>query len=1008
MKKLFIILLLLMPVISFAQMDNRSPQYRIWGPAYINTQGYLTLIDTAHYAMQIGDSSLGKGMILPIGDTVTLPPTKGGFVYNLSDSSVYYSDGHKWLKNGINIDTVNTISQLESYNKLPSVNLIYVTDSLRGGLFSLQNNNLLIPDSCTIFKSTINGEYWVRSRDNPSLYLVTWAGASPLNSAINNRKSIQETINSAFKKSNTTITNSTVIIPNVYNNFANYLIDSTIYIPPQVNFIMDGQIYYASSIAQPAIIIGNKTSNNYRSNFKINLLANEDNNNWGKNSIGVELLNMDGCSIDIEYISGFQTGALVGSYNGYDNIYNKFDLGLVNNCEYGISLTGDNLSAITDNIFNGGNITVNPNMQNNPFDTLNQYGVVFDSSYIAGNTFNNITIQLEQSFKKNNAVSIPILLRSGINNNNIFNHCWFESNNKIDLKIDPNSNSSFNTVNIDNNYPFPPDSTNTGINISDSSFRGTNNVLLNNKGYSLSPVTTVFNSGYLLSNITEYNNSSFSVKRLSFINYSTGLVSINSSGISLLNNGVEFTNPFASFLVNTSNDKNFNLYTGIDSTMRENIYIIAYDSSGVPINPFHYKTIYSSQIKSTDSSAFGGIGNMYSVGVYDNSVLFKVSDSAKKIRICISNSRPITNIQLLSYNGETTYSYSDFDSLNNILGVSQTIPTQNYPSGTWIKNDFTGGSNAIFWYRNNNTWDSLNRFSSNEFIQNQFSSPQTSSNYWIDGNGRINGNLGIGGDSLHLWAKTYSLNSSGSGFFRFMVPTYLNTSSDYTTPAGGVDLFSTHGSLEFNNANNISFIGNDNTVSGVVGYLSMNGTGTSNWIYSDNSSAVAGVLGISRAFGNSNYGVLASVGAYAPYTYTQGSYTAFTGHVDTSAQILLYKQSPTLNFDSKIGSPYGILQLSNYPNSFNGGLQMPIRTVSTSTTITTADYTVINTTGSNTFTMPAASACQGQVFHFISNSGTVTLSVGYNNFSGTNTTTISAGSGVTIQSTGTAYYQIGQ
>lgn len=727
-------------------------------PLYINATNKTLYVDTS-----INPTHLAT--INALNDTLNKINGINGWLYNTTtrtgqvDSTKYSTINN--VNISIKVDTVKTIAQLETYNKLQNVNTIIVTDSLRGGLFTLQNSTGLVPDSCTIFPSSTSGNYWVRQRNDPNTYLVTWAGASPSQPAYNNRIAIQETINAASKKSNFTIVNSTVIVPQIYNNFANYLIDSTITVPPQVNFIMDGQIYYSSGVAQPAIVIGNKTSNNYRSNFKINLLAYEDNNNWAENSIGVELLNMSGCSIDIKYISGFQTGALVGSYNGYDNIYNKFDLGLVNNCQYGINIKADNTSAVTDNIFNGGNITVNSNMENSPFDTLSQYGVVLDSGYIAGNTFNNITIQLLQSFKKNNAVSIPILFISGSNNNNLFNHCWLESNNRIYLKIEPASNSSFNTVKVDNNYPFPADSTNTGVYISDSSFDGTNDVILNNRSYSISPVTTVFNSGYLLNNITKYNSSSFSIRGLSFINYSTGVISINSSGISSSNDGLEFTNPYASFLVNTSNDKNFNLYTGIDSTMRENIYIIAYDSSGIPINPFHYKTIYSMQIASMDSSAFGGIGSMYSPGIYDNSVLFKVSDSVKKIRVCISNSRPMTNIQLLSYNGETTYSYSDFDSLNNILGVSQTVPQQNYPSGTWVKNDFSNGSNAVFWYRNNGVWDSVGSYGSFKLANDSIASTGYASHYYVNSQGFLKTEVDP------VWTAAKSANTDISGAWNF-------------------------------------------------------------------------------------------------------------------------------------------------------------------------------------------------------------------------------------------------
>ncbi|MGH2642357.1 MAG: hypothetical protein ACRDE2_00285 [Chitinophagaceae bacterium] len=298
------------------------------------------------------------------------------------------------------------------------------------------------------------------------------------------------------------------------------------------------------------------------------------------------------------------------------------------------------------------------------------------------------------------------------------------------------------------------------------------------------------------------------------------------------------------------------------------------------------------------------------------------------------------------------------------------------------------------------------------YVQNQFSAPQSSSNFWIDGNGRLDGDLGIGGDSLDLWNKTYSLNAIGAqppnGLNRMTSSMNFSTSSNYTTPSEGIDVFSMNGSVEFDNSNNITLTNGNNVMAGTTGIITLNASGTSNWIYSDPSSALSGLLGLAKAFNNSNYGIVSVVGAYPLYTYTQGSYTSFSGHIDTAAQVLLYSNSglSSNNMDSRIGKPYGVLQLSNYPNSLNGGLQMPIETISASTTITTANYTVISTSGTNTFTMPAASSCKGQIFHLVCNTGSVTLSVGYNNLSGTSTTTISAGTGVTIQSSGTAFYQI--
>lgn len=282
-------------------------------------------------------------------------------------------------------------------------------------------------------------------------------------------------------------------------------------------------------------------------------------------------------------------------------------------------------------------------------------------------------------------------------------------------------------------------------------------------------------------------------------------------------------------------------------------------------------------------------------------------------------------------------------------------------------------------------------------------------NVLIDGNGSIDGNLGIGGDSLALWNKVYDIGSLGvDGFLRNSTYTSLTNSSSSTFLG---DLMNLQGNLEFDNPNSIHLetSGSKGSIAaGTMGFLSLNSSGTSTWIYTDNSSALTGLMGVIRIFNNANYGILSSITALPAYTYTQGAYTSFTGHVDTLSQLLLPSSITGSNIENKVGSNYGILQLSNYPNNYNGGVQMPIATSSTGYTVTTANYTVINTSGTNTFTMPDPSTCNGQIFHLICNTGTVTLTIGYLNYAGTNTTSIAAGSGVTIQSNGTSYYQIGQ
>src|SRR5690242_7705399 len=99
MKKLLFFALLLLPLLASAQLDNKSPQYRVWGPTAINTQGYSSW-DTLHFALKVGDITLPKGMLLPVADTALIPPLFYAFIVNQTDSLLYKGNGIQWVKVG--------------------------------------------------------------------------------------------------------------------------------------------------------------------------------------------------------------------------------------------------------------------------------------------------------------------------------------------------------------------------------------------------------------------------------------------------------------------------------------------------------------------------------------------------------------------------------------------------------------------------------------------------------------------------------------------------------------------------------------------------------------------------------------------------------------------------------------------------------------------------------------------------------------------------------------------
>lgn len=279
------------------------------------------------------------------------------------------------------------------------------------------------------------------------------------------------------------------------------------------------------------------------------------------------------------------------------------------------------------------------------------------------------------------------------------------------------------------------------------------------------------------------------------------------------------------------------------------------------------------------------------------------------------------------------------------------------------------------------------------YIQNQYAAAQ-SANWWIGGKTRND-------------AGTFNVYDLTTGQ-NFNVNTlFINDSANYTNPAAGMSQYVSNSSVELDNTHNWVLSGEKTQIAGVLGGLTLNGTGTTTWVYNDAGSPLTGLIGESRAFNNSNYGNISSINAYDIYSYTQGGYTTFTGNIDTMAQVELSgNTAASNNINTRIGNHYGILQLSTYPNSYNGGVQMPVRLISTNYTATTSDYTII-VKATLTLTLPTASTVPGQIYHIISIGFATTVSPGFFDYTGALVTSVATSSGVTIQSDGTEWQKIG-
>jgi hypothetical protein len=170
-------------------------------------------------------------------ELILLNHTQGvhGFLYNPGTGRTYFQRGAIQLSAGVFVIGGDTIKTNSGFNMVPDIptleqdtasaaNMVYVTDTLRGGLFVYQSTPAW-PDSGKVFPATGRGSgYWIRAGARNIAANIEWYGAIPnvYADADMNYHAIQACINTnqqVFLPSGTWYCDSTLVITNGVNMF---------------------------------------------------------------------------------------------------------------------------------------------------------------------------------------------------------------------------------------------------------------------------------------------------------------------------------------------------------------------------------------------------------------------------------------------------------------------------------------------------------------------------------------------------------------------------------------------------------------------------------------------------------------------------------------------------------------------------------------------------------------------------------------------------------------------
>lgn len=952
----------------------------------------------------------------------TFKPLYPGLVYRAGDNSLYFWNTKSWASVGSSkIDTVQTISQLELYNKNANANLLFVTDSLRGGLFYY--SSIGIPDGGICFPATgkITG-YWIRVFNQANGVNVAWFGANPydkladdsyINSALNSPYNNGKVNISQYPGNDTLFLGGSIYMPSnmslivglnthiaLMNNVNKEMIRSKDTVG-DVNIKVYGGNWFGNGFHQAMVIGGSANNTFYGPAFTFIASSNVEISNVQIDTTLNYYLYFSGCNNVFVHNckfysappgSGTQDGSACGfSGDGFrfednEGYTNDDFISLISGTQGLLSIMMTSLmqsNTPTTNIYIN-----NIYLQNSPSNGATPYSLFGawvqrysgNPNGVIGNVYvNNIHGNVLFGYMRFGDYYQGKAYFDNININNVQGNIygsfdgqamvWFGDVNATNLP------SYFNSINISN------------CNV--TSIYNTQNYKSFIQVYKLANISSINISDC---SFTE-NNPSQNLNDGTFFldNNSTSVQNVNMSNCTVIDSSYGNKYMYSDYSVGTSiTHVNFsNCYLIGPGSATQSFAIPPYTGQKFDVNG---TSMYIPQSSITYPQAGDIIKDPTNgIEIYNNG----------RWQSWLPNliTSPISG-QILQYNGTNWINWT-----SNYLTGNQNITLSGDVTGsgttaitTSLKSTGTAGNYTRI------TFDAQGRETSGTdtayapltggsgYIQNQYAAAQPAS-WWVQGQTRTDGG-------------TFNLTGLGNGKLISTSTLNLTDTGSYANPAAGIGMYAFNSGTELDNPHSITLSGGVNQIAGLRSDISLNSSDSTTWLNSDAGSAVTGLLGVIRAFNNGKYGVVGAVGALAPFTFTQAPYTAFTGHIDTAAQVLLYKQTDVANnIDSKIGTPFGILQLSPYPNSFNGGLQMPIVNISANYTATTSNYS-IRCTAALTLTLPPAASCPNQIYHIVSTTGAVTVT-SFNNLSNVATTSIAAGSAVELQSDGTNWNQIG-
>jgi hypothetical protein len=481
---------------------------------------------------------------------------------------------------------------------------------------------------------------------------------------------------------------------------AGYKTMSTIQVPLRVSLTMDSPIIYSGNKDVAALVIGQAGKPNFGLNLKL-AVKRQPYSDWSnQNNIGMKLINLDTCKVEIPYATGFTIG-IQAIGDGFGFVYNEVDLGFMSVNQYGLDLVAANNGWCNENLWINGNFPA----RSAYYPGKNRYGVILRRQGTSSKEMLDNNVFLKPSFELRYDIAqqgnpageaIPVVMEFGAQNK--FISCRNESNGPVFARM---SGASGQNV---------FDAMNSEITVEELGTNPSSIITSRLTEMYKEKNALVYHTGSLMNKACYYDGSTkVHIAGVHLAQFNSGDILKAAAFATLGSDYIEFkptagTSGGAGIFVNTAKMKRFIVTKDTVAGYEGKISIVPYDAAGkiIMASTNLVRTMWMDYLRYIDNSSINFGGGAYTQSDPDpDDFYFAVGEQVKQVRIILHASS--TALRLKSFAVYTVdiglaSAWIGYEEIIQGTNLAITTPTKGqWNRGKLLYNDTPDPNGALGW-----------------------------------------------------------------------------------------------------------------------------------------------------------------------------------------------------------------------------------------------------------------------------------------------------------------------